>query len=72
MLYPVPLRHQKWHSVLHSDRSNETREEAVEWDALHLFDPRDELQSLFDILIEDGIDEIIQMRPWGVEEEPAA
>ena len=59
-------------SVLDSDRTDEIREEAEELGALGTFDPRDELQPLFDILIEDGIDEIIHMRPWGKEEEQDA
>jgi hypothetical protein len=59
-------------SVLFSDASHESREEAEELDALEFYDPRDQLQLLFDVLIEDGIDEIIHMRPYGEDREQDA
>lgn len=59
-------------ALMGSDRSRYTRERAEELDALEFFDPRDELQPIFDILAEDGVDEIIHMRPWGKDEEQDA
>lgn len=47
-----------------SDRSRPSRQPGMTIEEWAHDDPRDELHPLFEMLVEDGIDEVIHMSPW--------